>query len=272
MQTTNSKKRLAFVEIYYAIAAVCIVFYHSRMMHADNAVIITTINSFLSCFQVPLFFFIAGILFSYTYRDDRDWKKWSIDKFVKLYIPYIILCSLAFFPKRIYYGLINADSKLSYRNFFVSLIKPINSMWGHLWFIPVYLIMMILLMLYWRSIKSKTVHYIVLSIAAVASLLPINCEWLGIRDICIETFWLLLGVEISNWLISKACSKQRDEKNIIAIATCIVIAVLLFTIRDTMETPLLVDRLMVKVITVLMITVILFMSVYISGGGYNRTR
>ena len=240
------------------------------MMHTENEMIITRINSFRTCFQVPFFFFIAGLLFSYTYRDDRDWKKWCIDKIVKLYVPYFILCSLAFFPKRIYYALINANVELSYKTFLVSLIKPVDSMWGHLWFIPVYLIMMFLLMMYWRFIKNKAAHVLVLCVSALETIFPIKCEWLGVRDICIEMFWLLLGAEMSNWIISKTTTNKRTSSSLVLAITGVLLAIVLFKIRDTTNLFFIIDQLIVKTITAIMIFAIFLMSVCISGG-YFRT-
>lgn len=195
------KRDVEFVYYYYAIAAICISFYHSRMMHMANPQWINEINSFLSAFQMPLFFFIAGVLFTYTYRKGRDWKKWYAKKLVKLYVPYLILTFAAFLPKRIYYTAIGNKADLSVMSLLRSFIRPIDSIWGHLWFVPVYLLMMLLLMVYWKNVRSKWLHSLVIALSLLLSMHPLRIEWLGIRDISVELFWMLLVAELSEFVI-----------------------------------------------------------------------
>ncbi|MCH5299787.1 MAG: hypothetical protein J1E56_00580 [Ruminococcus sp.] len=63
----ESKRKLTFISYAYAIGAIFVVLGHSTPTGtSDLPLFIDKIRTFIYCFHMPLFFFIAGFLFKYT--------------------------------------------------------------------------------------------------------------------------------------------------------------------------------------------------------------
>ena len=99
MNEKNHKNTLKYVIYYYAIATIQIVLVHSRLMRIENPYWVVKLVDFIRDYHMALFFFISGILLSYTKElHDNIWK-WYKGKIIRLLCPYLILTVLAFLPK-----------------------------------------------------------------------------------------------------------------------------------------------------------------------------
>lgn len=191
------KKRLEFVTILYGIAPVLVVFGHSHPLHCDFPEWLHQITAFLYIFHMPLFFVIAGILLEYTLDRDHVFA-WWLPKARKLIVPYAVLTILAWVPKAMLGSLMNDNMEVSASNLLRILFVPREGIWGHFWFIPVYLVLMLGCGYLWKHIKYSPAGIGgVLFAAAILNIFPINTGWFGIKDISQNFLYVLMGCCIS---------------------------------------------------------------------------
>lgn len=82
-----SKRNLGFINYAYAIGAILVVLGHSTPTgSSDMPLFIDNIRTFIYCFHMPLFFFIAGFILLYCrcvikiYYEIQEETIWSIYK------------------------------------------------------------------------------------------------------------------------------------------------------------------------------------------------
>ena len=142
--------RLRFVTILYGIAAALVVLGHSHPLHIDYPHGLIT---WIYRFHMPLFFFIAGILTAYT-SPGRNVLAWWKKKAVRLLFPYVILTLAAWCPKVLLSAYMTDDMTISLGNLVRILLIPREGIWGHFWFIPVYLILILISAACWKYLEN----------------------------------------------------------------------------------------------------------------------
>lgn len=198
--SSASRKRLEFVDIFYAFSIIQVIFVHARMMRIDNTDLIKSIVDFIDDYHMALFFFLAGVLLSYTDYRHPDLKAWYGEKVKKLLFPFLSLTFLAYIPKILLEPILGNGASFSLTYLLRVILVPRKTIWGHFWFIPVYLIVILLSKLYIRQKKNKVIYYGILIISCVLNLYPLHTEWFGISDICKFTFYVLLGVTVEPFI------------------------------------------------------------------------
>ena len=97
------------------------------------------LNTWIYMFHMPLFFFISGYLYSLTQKDFTkiDSKAFLKKKFIRLFVPYLVLGLIVFVIKYGMTGIIGSSRSFSLQDFFMMFIAPRwpNSTMGYLWFI-----------------------------------------------------------------------------------------------------------------------------------------
>ncbi len=150
------KKRLDFITILYGVASILVVFGHSHPLHCGYPDWMRQVIVFIYTFHMALFFLIAGILLDYTLSGNSVFAWWA-RKGKKLIIPYIILTVIAWVPKVMLGSLMNDNMEVSTYNFIKILFVPRSGIWGHFWFIPVYLLLMFGCGYLWIHIKNCSI-------------------------------------------------------------------------------------------------------------------
>jgi len=95
-------------------------------------------TSFLSCWHMPLLFFLAGVGTYYALRK-RDAKAFVKERFFRLFVPLVfgIFVVIPFQPyfKRLQTGEFEGSFFAFYPKFFEGIEPTGNFSWGHLWFL-----------------------------------------------------------------------------------------------------------------------------------------
>lgn len=110
------------------------------------------LDTWIYMFHMPLFFFISGYLYSLTNRDFTtiDTNKFLQKKFIRLYVPYLVLGLIVFCIKYGMAGIIGVPRSYSVHDFLMMFIAPRwqNSTMGYLWFIGTMFFMFIIIVLF----------------------------------------------------------------------------------------------------------------------------
>lgn len=146
----KNRRELDFINILYGLVTVLVVFGHSRPLHIEYASWMKIVIEFIYLFHMPLFFFIAGILVAYT-GENRDVISWWIKKAKKLLLPYFVLTLLAWGPKMLLGQYMNDNMEMSLFNAVRIILIPRENIWGHFWFIPVYLLVVFAAAIVWKN-------------------------------------------------------------------------------------------------------------------------
>lgn len=202
-----STGKLKFITYLYGIATILVVFGHSHPLHGSYPNFLIEITNFIYTFHMPLFFLIAGMLIQRS-SDNRDIWKWWIGKVKRLILPYVVLSLIAFVPKVLISSVISDDMTLSVANIIRILLVPRANVWGHFWFIPVYLVLSLIGALITKFVvkRSKIAVGGVLFVSIVLNLFPVNVSWLGIKDITEMLFYVVLGILLYVFIKKKTLS------------------------------------------------------------------
>lgn len=147
-------EKLDYITILYGLAVILVIFGHSHPLHVEYPIFLEKIIGFIYLFHMPLFFFISGILVVYT-DSNRNIYEWWMKKAGKLMFPYIFLTILAWGPKTILGSYMKDNMEVSISNFIRIIFIPRENVWGHFWYIPVYLILMLLAASAWKYHKNR---------------------------------------------------------------------------------------------------------------------
>lgn len=109
------------------------------------------LDTWIYMFHMPLFFFISGYLYSLTNKDFTriESKKFLKKKFVRLYVPYLVLGVIIFCIKFGMSGFMGSSRIYSFQDFLMMFIAPRwpNSTMGYLWFIGTMFFMFVIITL-----------------------------------------------------------------------------------------------------------------------------
>jgi len=189
------KEKLVYISNARIIGILLVVFGHSYPLTGEIPKVLDTVRNFIYCFHMPLFVFISGYLVSKTGSVQKYGSKQYIQKrLIKLFVPYLGLSILGFFPKILMSGFINDEVELSFTYFVRTLFVPRENVWGHFWFIPMLFVMAAVSVFYVNLIKSKKLAIAICILAFALIFIPSTTNWLGINDIKNYLFWYMIGL------------------------------------------------------------------------------
>lgn len=273
-QLSNDKRYLPFITIMYGIAVLLVVFGHSHPLHCDYPQSVRNIVGFIYGFHMPLFFFIAGILIQNNKNPNLNVVTWWLDKVKKLFIPYIVLTLIAVVPKFMLSDVMNDDMELSVSNVVGIIFKPRQNVWGHFWFIPVFLIVELVGMSFNQLLRKleKQNKKVLVHITEAASLIigfgltahPFKIEWFGITDISLELVYLLLGIYVCKYAINRSIKIANTP---LVVASFVISLLLWFFIKDNLVVKKTFTLLMIYFVTGLSILVESYKNTFLKSVG-----
>ena len=226
---------LPFITLAYGMGTVLVVFGHSHPLHCDYPILLERIINFVYVFHMPLFFMIAGILIRNNRSARPNIMTWWLKKVRKLIVPYLVLTLAAVIPKFMLGSIMNDDMELSVANILKIIFMPRHSIWGHFWFIPVFLFLELIGMGFnqlERGLEERgkfvLVHVIELvgaSIGIYLTCCPIEIEWFGVSDICKELVYVLIGIFTCKYFIERGVF---DSLNKTMIAISLILSIIFF--------------------------------------------
>ncbi|MGN1433963.1 MAG: acyltransferase family protein [Ruminococcus sp.] len=260
-------KKLYFISYAYAIGAILVVLGHSTPTGAsDMPLVVDKIRTFIYCFHMPLFFFIAGFLFKYTSdKKKKTYGSFIKNKCIRFLTPYFVLSAIGIIPKILLSSFVNDEVSFSFYYVFEAVFNPRLNVWGHFWFLPALLIIYSLSYLLLRCYKNKMLFSAVLAASLVLSVFPINTNWLAIKDICLELVYFCIGI-LSCSVILK--NKARIFKLPIALASVAFSVIFyIFMSVNNFYWQEWVRNISTVVIALLMIYSVLYLSVFLEKNG-----
>ena len=230
---SEKKQNIGFISYAYAIGAVLVVLGHSTPTgKSDLPIVIDNIRTFIYCFHMPLFFFIAGVLLKYTtsLRGIKPYGEFIKGKAMKFLTPYFVLSAVGIIPKLLLADFVNDDVSVSWRYFIEVIFNPRLNVWGHFWFMPTLLIMYIVSYILLVLNKSKIIYGLVLISTVVLAVFPINTQWFGLNDFSLQFIYFCMGIALSDFLIKKR--ENFFSLPVALITACIALFVFVFTAID----------------------------------------
>ena len=260
-------KKLNFISYAYAIGAILVVLGHSTPTGtSDMPVIIDKIRTFIYCFHMPLFFFIAGFLFKYTSGNKiKPYMAFMKNKSIKFLTPYFVLSAVGIIPKILLSSLV--DDKVSFNFYYVfeAIFNPRLNVWGHFWFLPTLLIIFSLSYLILKSYRNRLLFSVVFALSLVLSVFPINTNWLAIKDICLELVYFNIGILSCSLILG---NKERIFKFPIALLSVLISVVFyIFISASNFYMYNWVKNISTVIIAIPMIYAILYFSVFLENTG-----
>lgn len=217
------KEKLVYISNARIIGILLVVFGHSYPLTGEIPKALDAVRNFIYCFHMPLFVFISGYLVSKTGSVQKYGTKQYIQKrFIKLFVPYIGLSILGFFPKILMSGFINDEVELSITYFVRTLLVPRENVWGHFWFIPMLFVMAVVSVFYANQVKNKRLAIIICILAFALIFAPSITNWLGVNDIKNYLFWYLSGLVIGDTDVFVRL------KSLITSAICLICGISIF--------------------------------------------
>lgn len=136
---SSSKKSNKLIALMSFWGILLVILGHSGFEEPIVAENLRALDTWIYSFHMPLFFFISGYLYSLTNKSFLDIQPGMFlkKKFIRLYIPYIVLGLIVFGIKYGLSGLMGVSREYSIRDFLLMFIAPRwqNSTMGYLWFI-----------------------------------------------------------------------------------------------------------------------------------------
>lgn len=191
-----NKGKLKFITYLYGIATILVVFGHSHPLHGSYPEFFSQLTAFIYTFHMPLFFFVAGMLIRHS-AENRNIRTWWLGRVKRLMLPYVVLSLIAFIPKVFISSFISDDMTISAGNIIRILLVPRANVWGHFWFIPVYLVLSLIgafIAKYAVKRGGKSVMAVMLLASLALNLFPVDIAWFGIKDITEMLFYVVLGI------------------------------------------------------------------------------
>lgn len=260
-------KKLNFISYAYAIGAIFVVLGHSTPTStSDMPIVIDSIRTFIYCFHMPLFFFIAGFLFKYTSeKRKKPYRTFMKNKLIKFLTPYFVLSVIGILPKILLSSFVNDEVSFSFYYVFEAIFNPRSNVWGHFWFLPTLLIIYSLSYLILKCYRNKMFFSVVLAVSLALSVFPININWFAIKDVCLELIYFCVGMLSCKYILN---NRRKIFKLPIAVSSIVfsVVFYILMSVNDFFD-QYWINNISTVVIAIPMIYAVLYSSVFLEKKG-----
>lgn len=217
---------LRYIDYAYFIGVMLVVFGHSHPLGEWNIPWYESVDTFIYRFHMPLFFFIGGFLLVHSGSIDKEgYSSWMKKKLLKFGVPYLVLTLVAYVPKYLLGDTTDAvELNLVYllKNIFVI---PREGVWGHFWFIYVYLVFCAVWALWRAHGKNKIVLWIGAVVSLLLSVIQINTEYFALADVSANAVYYAGGILLAEYFNNEKDDSRRD---VIGLCICVVGSVLLY--------------------------------------------
>lgn len=221
----NNQRKLTFISYAYAIGAIFVVLGHSTpTSSSDLPLIIDKTRTFIYCFHMPLFFFIAGLLFKYTSNNKfKPFGSFIKRKCIRFLTPYFVLSAIAIIPKILLSNYVNDTVAFNIQYFIKAILIPRDNVWGHFWFLPTLLLIYLISYFILKCYRNKYIYCIILFIALGLEIFPVNINWFAINDICGYLIYFCIGIASCDFIINKRNSFFKLPYTLLLIAVSTVL-------------------------------------------------
>lgn len=201
----SNQRKLAFISYAYAIGAIFVVLGHSTPTgESDLPILIDQIRTFIYTFHMPLFFFIAGLLFKYTNNYKvKPYGNFMKQKCIRFLTPYFVLSAIAIIPKILLSDYVNDTVAFDFQYFVKVILSPRDNVWGHFWFLPTLLLIYSISYLILKCYKYKYLYCFILLLTLVLAVFPVNINWFALNDICDQLIYFCIGIASCDFIVNK---------------------------------------------------------------------
>ncbi|MDP3143548.1 MAG: acyltransferase [Candidatus Omnitrophota bacterium] len=126
-------------------------------IYIETKVAINFIRRFIYSFHMPLFMFISGYIFSHTniLSPQIDYPHFMAKKFKRLLVPYLIISSIAFFPKAVLSRFAVRPVYFNLNSYVKGIIYPVDNHIKFYWFLPTLFMIFAITPLLFRILKAQ---------------------------------------------------------------------------------------------------------------------
>ncbi len=217
---------LRYIDYAYFIGVLLVVFGHSHPLGEWSIPWYESVDTFIYRFHMPLFFFIGGFLLVRSGSIDKEgYFVWMKKKLLKFGVPYFVLTLVAYIPK---YLLGDTTDTVDLNVFYLIkniFLTPRGGVWGHFWFIYVYLVFCAVWAL-WRAYgKNKIVLWIGAGISLLLSVIQIDTTWFALADVSANAAYYAGGILFAVYIGNLKSDIRKDAA---VSVICIVGSILLY--------------------------------------------
>lgn len=262
--TTSTKKdnTLLFISMLQAIGCLFVVFGHSYPVNIKPPLVLDSLREFIYTFHMPLFILLSGYLFVYTNGLARKgYKKFIIDKVIKLIIPYIVLSLVAYIPKYLFSQFLNDKVEINISYLVRTFLVPRENIWGHFWFLPTLLNCFIVSPILLYAMKSRLGIFITSLLLVLVRIFPINTGWFALKDFSTLLLFFWAGCLVGKIHINKLVSYFKIGLGFVSL----IISVILFFI----SVYGLINEIFNILMAILMIVFLISCSIWLTRNGQN---
>ena len=254
-----NNKRLSQIDAWRGFAIFCVILYHSIIVYPINLQennMLKSLYDYISVFNMPLFFFISGVCFSYK----GNYREYIIKKIKRILIPYFSVSVLNFICKLVLPGLINKQVSIG------SFITDTLLYGGEYWFLYVMFIMLAIYPLI-NELSNKTNKYLIEIVFIVLALLNVKTNIL-----CMVPLLRYFAFFNTGYLLKETVIKNIDRNINIAIPLAILaVSILLFVVNIKLDVRLIemINAMIIIVATYMLINNNLFINLFERYGMYS---
>lgn len=226
------EKKDSMVQWVYLIGVLLVILGHSHPLgNTYYPSILQEIIKIIYYFHMPLFFFISGYLLERSKIVKNN--IFSISDYLKLKIkklmyPYIFLTIIGIFPKIILSNYTTDKLNINFLSIMKIIFNPRESIWGHLWFIPT--LLGIIIITIWSD-KIKLKKELIIGVLIFLNFFPITTNWFALRDISINLIYFILGKYLCKFLIVEKNRRLIFEKKYLVFASILAFILLFLNIK-----------------------------------------
>ena len=156
------------------------------------------LSKWIYSFHMPLFIFISGYLLEYTSKnkiENINYKIFVKKKINRLFLPYVVISSLAYIPKYLLGKFVLRPLSLDMKTYIHGLIYPWDNPIIFFWFLPTLFLIMLITIFLVKLLKNNIKYILTLSLlVSLFSKKFVNIELLNINGVLNYLFFFILGI------------------------------------------------------------------------------
>lgn len=178
------RKRIETLDVMQALAMILVVLGHHLFHFMPD--VYGKIHYYIYAFHMPLFIFISGFLISYSYNPAIGYKTYIVKKFIKFFVPYLIIGTVVTILYYYMYGVSISE------NIVYLILSPKQSSTTFLWYIYMLFFLYVLYPFIYRTLENGII-YILIAIALILNIFPLQTSVLCIDYMSKYGIFYLIG-------------------------------------------------------------------------------
>lgn len=189
------------ISVLQSFAITLVVLGHSVIAGVDFGPVISWLWHFIYSFHMPLFFTLSGYLFLYTGGTKANFRGFLINKTKRLLVPYVVLSTLAFFPKVLLSKIANRPIDFSVISYIKTIIYPVDNTIVFFWFAPTLFLIFVISPIFYHTLKNNKALVVLMTVLLVLLLKynPVQIRLFNVSGALYNIIYFWLGCVLANY-------------------------------------------------------------------------